>query len=124
MTHLLGGKGDYRRPVNQVPGRDIASDGVFLVFLTLACAIASPIVFVVVGLDPLLNSDSTLLWVLLPIVLGIAGVVFGRMSLRKIPIGAPGRSLADLAIGLAYVVPAVSAFFVLFLAWVNGPGGG
>jgi hypothetical protein len=63
---------------------------------------------------------------LLPIALGILGLRLGMANLRKSSCGVdgPARSFAQFATAMAVVVPVITALIVLFLAWVNGPGGG
>jgi hypothetical protein len=94
--------------------------------VTLVCAFAAPVVLYVKGMDSLLNSRSTAAWALLPIALGIVGVGVGMANLRRPSRGVegPARTFAQFAIVLAVVVPGTTALIVLFLAWVNGPGGG
>lgn len=90
---------------------------------TLVCAFTAPVVFYDKGMDSLLNSPSTAAWALLPIALGIVGLGIGRANLRR-PAGMVARTFAQLATVMAVVVPGLTALIVLFLAWVDGPGGG
>jgi hypothetical protein len=77
-------------------------------------------------MDSLLNSPSTAAWALLPIALGILGLGVGMANLRRSTGGVegPAHSFAQFATIMAGVVPGITALIVLFLAWVNGPGGG
>jgi hypothetical protein len=83
-------------------------------------------VLYVKGLDSLLNSPSTAAWAFLPTALGILGLGVGMANLRKLAGGVkgPARRFARFATVMAGVVPGVTALIVLFLAWLNGPGGG
>jgi len=94
--------------------------------VTLVCAFAAPVVFYLKGMDSLLNSPSTAAWVLLPIALGGLGLGIGRANIRRLASGGagPALSIAEFATVMAVLVPGVTALIVLFLAWVNGPGGG
>jgi hypothetical protein len=111
---------------NQPTADSVQRASLLMTVVTLVCAFAAPVVFHVKGMDSLLNSPSTAAWALLPITLGIVGVGVGMANLRG-PAGGvegPVRTFAQLAIVVAVVVPGVTALIVLFLAWVNGPGGG
>jgi hypothetical protein len=97
-----------------------------MTLVTLVCAFTAPVVLYVKGMDSLLNSPSTAAWALLPIALGILGLGVGMANLRESAGGVegPARSFAQFATVMAVVVPGITALIVLFLAWVNGPGGG
>ena len=111
---------------NQPAAKPVPRTSLLMTVVTLVCAFAAPVVLYVKGMDSLLNSRSTAAWALLPIALGILGLGVGRANLRKHVGGVegPARTFAQLATVMAVVVPGITALIVLFLAWVNGPGGG
>ena len=111
---------------NQPATKPVPRAGLLTTVMTLVCAFAAPVVLYVKGMDPLLNSRSTAAWALLPIALGMLGLGIGKANLRKAAGGVEGqaRSFAQFATVMAVVVPGITALIVLFLAWVNGPGGG
>ena len=111
---------------NQPATKPVPRAGLLMSVMTLVCAFTAPVVLYVKGMDSLLNSPSTAAWALLPIALGILGLGVGSANLRK-PAGGvegPARTFAQFATVMAVVVPGITALIVLFLAWVNGPGGG
>lgn len=95
-----------------------------LALLIVVCALTAPVVFFVRGMDALLNASSTAAWALLPAALGTVGVGLGVAGLRRLPLGPPGRAVTSAATVLAVVVSGLTTLAVLYLAWVNGPGGG
>ena len=111
---------------NQPAAGPVPRASLLMTVMTLVCAFTAPVVLYVKGIDSLLNSPSTAAWALLPTALGILGLGVGMANLRK-PAGGvkgPARMFAQFATVMAVVVPGVTALIVLFLAWVNGPGGG
>jgi hypothetical protein len=116
----------HRMAANQPATKPVPSAGMLMTVMTLVCALTAPAVLYVKGMDSLLNSPSTAAWALLPIALGILGLRLGMANLRKSSGGVdgPARSFAQFATAMAVVLPVITALIVLFLAWVNGPGGG
>ena len=108
---------------NQPETKPVPGASLLMTLTTLVCAFTAPVVLYVKGMDSLLNSPSTAAWVLLPTALGILGLGVGLANLRK-PAGRVARTFALFATVMAVVVPGITALIVLFLAWVNGPGGG
>jgi hypothetical protein len=94
-----------------------------LAFLIVLCALTAPVVFFARGMDALLNASSTAAWAMLPATLGTAAVGLGLAGLRRLRLGSAGRAVTTAATVLAAVVSALTTLVVLYLAWVNGPGG-
>ena len=104
------------------PGRGIVA-GSSVALLVVVCAVAAPVVLYVRGMDALLNAQSTAAWALLPVALGLLGVGVGVDGLRRLPPGTHGHSFTVAATVLSVLVPGLTTLVVLYLAWVNGPGG-
>ena len=104
------------------PGRGLVACSSIAVVIVV-CALTAPVVLYARGMDALLNAQSTAAWALLPVALGLLGVGVGVTGLRRLPPGTHGRSLTVAATVLAVLVPGLTTLAVLFLAWVNGPGG-
>ena len=111
---------------NQPTAKSAPRASVLMTAMTLVCAFTAPVVLYAKGMDSLLNSPSTAAWALLPTALGIVGLGIGMANLRKSAGGVkgPAHRFAQFATVMAVVVPGITALIVLFLAWVNGPGGG
>jgi hypothetical protein len=115
-----------RMVASQPAANPVPRASLLMTVLTLLCAFTAPVVLYVKGMDSLLNSSSTAAWTLLPTSLGIVGLGVGMANLRE-PAGGvngPARGFAQFATVMAFVVPGITTLIVLFLAWVNGPGGG
>jgi hypothetical protein len=111
--------------VHQPAAKPVPRASPLVTVVTLVCAVTAPVVLYVKGMDSLLNSRSTAAWALPPTALGIVGLGVGMANLRKSAgVKGPARSFSLFATVMAVVVPGITALIVLFLAWVNGPGGG
>ena len=110
----------------QPAAKPVPRASLLMTVVTLVCAFTAPVVLYVKGMDSLLNSPSTAAWALLPVALGIVGLGVAMANLREPAGGVTGRARtsAQFATVMAVVVPGITALIVLFLAWVNGPGGG